>query len=607
VTRWLRRLARDAADHERALELASTRMDEVLPAGESAWLEAHLDRCDACRRVIGEYEVQRSALRALFAQRPEPPRDLWARTAAAMDASRPAAAPRSRLAGSVSLAPVAGLLVIAIAVGAGLFNGTLLLPSVGGTSNSDAADATPIALAAGELQVVSRDGDGRVEIRSRSLDEVCPLDAGSCGIPTNLDVTQSTTLSGSSELDAIISPDRDRLVVVERGDGPQSVYVLPVSETAAGGAGTPSPSPAPATPPLASPESPRSTMRAATGTPPVEEPPTTSEPQPSAAPGRSSAPSSTDGPPTSAPTPSDEAGPTRAPEATAEPSSAPPPASETPPRTPGDTETPVTPGVAVTPGPGGALEIAHDVTIVGSAAYSADGTRFAFSARPAGGSIGPDVYVWQVGASMATAVTSDHGSVFSGWLGNKLLISRVVNGSTVTLLISPNSGMVQQIGVRPMWRPTVAPGGELAVWWDGTVTRAADGLTWTPDAGRLILAAWPDGGNRVQVLATGPLTDWDVHWDETGTTLAVWVTAGRTGSVGQLSLYAIDPDTGLPDLAHPMLAGAPAYAGFSLRAGRLAWSAPDAGGDTSVEVLAWDGATVGRLALPTINGSTVVR
>jgi hypothetical protein len=61
------------------------------------------------------------------------------------------------------------------------------------------------------------------------------------------------------------------------------------------------------------------------------------------------------------------------------------------------------------------------------------------------------------------------------------------------------------------------------------------------------------------------------------------------------------------DLAHPMLDGAPAYAGYSLQPGRLAWSAPAEAGDTTVQVLAWSGTSVGRLELPTEDGVTVVR
>ena len=95
--------------------------------------------------------------------------------------------------------------------------------------------------------------------------------------------------------------------------------------------------------------------------------------------------------------------------------------------------------------------------------------------------------------------------------------------------------------------------------------------------------------------------------DEDGTRLAVWVSRDGPDEAGQLSLYDIDPATGRADLDHPTLDKAPAYAGFALHPGRLAWSAPTAGGDTSVEILAWDGTSVGTVSLPAEDGTTILR
>src|SRR5512135_144544 len=115
-----------AGIHGRARELAAIRMDEPLPAAEDAWLEEHLVGCEACTRVAAEYREQSGLLAPLRDIAPEPPRDLWARTAAAIEAdasSARRATGRSgwwRLGGTgrFPLAPVAGLLVVAIAVGA---------------------------------------------------------------------------------------------------------------------------------------------------------------------------------------------------------------------------------------------------------------------------------------------------------------------------------------------------------------------------------------------------------------------------------------------------------------------------------------------------------
>ncbi len=40
---------------------------------------------------------------------------------------------------------------------------------------------------------------------------------------------------------------------------------------------------------------------------------------------------------------------------------------------------------------------------------------------------GPDIYLWRVGDATAQPITSDHASVFSGWLSNQLLGSRAVD------------------------------------------------------------------------------------------------------------------------------------------------------------------------------------
>ena len=180
---------------------------------------------------------------------------------------------------------------------------------------------------------------------------------------------------------------------------------------------------------------------------------------------------------------------------------------------PSETTEPVTPApsVEVSPGPDGAIEIARDVTLVGaSAAYSDDGDTFAFSARPADGSTGPDIYIWQAGDAKAVAITTDHRSVFAGWLGDKVLVSRVTDGVPTTAILDRSTNEEQPVGNDTMWRPTVSPDERVAAWWDGTVKLGTDGITWVPDQGRLILAPWPDAGQDAQVLTEGPISGWEV-------------------------------------------------------------------------------------------------
>ena len=72
----------------------------------------------------------------------------------------------------------------------------------------------------------------------------------------------------------------------------------------------------------------------------------------------------------------------------------------------------------------------------------------------------------------------------------------------------------------------MAPDGKHAVWWDGSVRLAADGVTWVPGKGRLVIGSWPDGADDAQVLERGTGTAWDVHWAPDGRVVAVWI-AGK--------------------------------------------------------------------------------
>ena len=600
----LRFTRRATADHDRARELAAARLDEVLLAGDAAWLEAHLAACPDCRAVAAEYDGQRSLFGALRLDTPEPPRDLWARTAAVIDGQ---GAGRSRRIGgwrprSLPLAPVAGLMVIAIAVGAGMLNGRGLFPD--GTGNGEGPMPTPIDVAATDISVVSRGADGTVQIVTRRLDQVCPMGVEACGISTSSGVTTTASIDGSAGLDAIFSPSRDNVVVVQRGAGATGVYVLNVSTASPSPDPTPSAAPAVTPVPAVTPApaaTPGDSVEPATQDPGLAtaspaDPTATPDPAATAttSPVTSDPPATAEPPATATPAVSAEPEPTASPSVSAEPE----PTAPTP-----------TPTIAVSPTPGGPLEIASGVIVVGSiAAYAPDGSMFAFTARPADGSAGPDVYVWTVGDAGARAVTTDHASVFSGWLDGRLLVGRVVDGKPVTVLVDPATGPETPVDGDPTWRPAVAPGGQTAVWWDGTVKIADDGFTPVPGAGRLVLAAWPAGraSGMPQVLHAGPLSDWDVHWDEGGSVLAVWTTGEDGGAAGSLSLYAIDAASGAADLDHPLLDGAPAFAGFSLEPGRLVWSAPADGGNTTVQVFAWSGDSPGTLALPAAQGATVV-
>jgi hypothetical protein len=273
----------------------------------------------------------------------------------------------------------------------------------------------------------------------------------------------------------------------------------------------------------------------------------------------------------------------------------------------------------------GPIVIAADVIVVGrSAAYSPSGLAFAFTARPMDGSRGPDVYYWKVGSDKAVPITSDHASIFSGWDDERLLISRAnpdgdplvaARGNVpMSLVLDPETGDERVITADPMFRPTVDPMGRSAVWWDGAIEAGANGFGWQPRSGRLLLGDWvePGRGDATEapdedVLASGPVPDWDVRWDQTGTRLAVWIADGEDPTTGKLSLFGIDPTTGRLDTTEPLLKDEPALPGFALEQGQLVWAVAGDGGATRVEVLAWNGSDVGQVELSPDQELVIVR
>jgi hypothetical protein len=248
-----------------------------------------------------------------------------------------------------------------------------------------------------------------------------------------------------------------------------------------------------------------------------------------------------------------------------------------------------------------------------TAAYAPDGSAFAFTARPSDGSHGPDIYLWKVGDAQAAPITTDHRSVFGSWAGSTIVGSTVLtsaDGQTnkpAAFLISPDRTSIGLPQTGLAWRPVVEPKQGSAVYWTGTLEPTPDGLGWRTVAGKLVLGRWNAGGDisagpsatplsgnqtveRAETtIAAGPLADWDVRWDETGTRLAVWIADAGDPTVGKLSLYVVDPFDGRIDLTNPPLSQEPALAGFSITNGRLAWAAPAGTTDKTsrVQILAW--------------------
>ena len=217
-----------------------------------------------------------------------------------------------------------------------------------------------------------------------------------------------------------------------------------------------------------------------------------------------------------------------------------------------------------------ALAIAEKVVLVGaSPAYSPDGRWVAFSARPADGSQGPDVYAWRVGQQRAAVLTDDHGSVFSGWVDGRILASaaRVVEAAGTgpsdaepapdadpasvvarSFLVDPARGTVTALPRDGVWRPVVDPTERIVVYWTGSLAWNDAQEAWIPATGRLVAADWRallEGGDdaTLQPLprdAVGAaVTDWEVRFDPAGRRLGVWVADPADPGTGRLG-----PDRG---------------------------------------------------------------
>lgn len=548
-----------ASQHERARSRAAERLGSPLDDDEARWLDDHLASCSECSAVADEYAAERLALRALRDREPQPPRDMWARTSAAIEReARPRSLRPSRRGRSL-LAPyavLAGALVVAVVYGSlnssqPPIDTATTTPGLAVASTAAAegtlAGPTPLIVAPQDVAYISVE-DGAYRVNTTRVDQVCPADATTCGTSEPNEVVDIGPLSSPATVFG--SGDRP-LVIVGDGSGGSTVIAFDPSPASP----KPTPSPAASIEP-----GPTPTAHASASVASIE---------PSVAPTSSASPSVTASPLVTA-SPSDQA-------------------------------------------PTGAIEIAHDLDVVGStAAYAPDGSAFAFTAVPVDRSHGPDIYLWTVGDAEARPITSDHRSVFGSWAGDAIVGSSVLTTESADapaafVLSDPGAAPVFRPETGLVWRPVVDPTGGSAVYWSGTVEATEDGTGWTTASGSLVIGRWGSGGDtsggaqptppgddqaeaRAETtIAKGPIADWDVRWDESGERLAVWIADADDPSVGRLSLFIVDPFDGRIDLTNPPLADEPALAGFSLANGRLAWASPHGNSAKSsrVKILAW--------------------
>jgi hypothetical protein len=272
------------------------------------------------------------------------------------------------------------------------------------------------------------------------------------------------------------------------------------------------------------------------------------------------------------------------------------------------------------------LAIINDVIVVGSdAAYSPDGTWLAFSARPADGSHGPDVYVWQVGddGALARPITTDHATVFSDWVDGRILASSAVvaptvagsaspapTASAISKLLDPDTGKIHGATTMPgVWRPIVDPTGRWAAYWTGTLVLDPASGMYIPGQGSLVIADWQalisgdpgevqDAHPLIDPSVEGSVRDWEVRWDPTGRYLGVWVADPLDDTLGRLDLVTIDRSSGTLDLDRKsLLRDATALSGFAMGDGRIVWATPSGqdGEGSRLFVLGWIGPDAGQV------------
>ena len=566
----------------------------------------------------------------------EPPRDLWARTSAGIEREasrhgRPVARRATSDRGGRSRLPVgamAGVAVVAVVVGAtALSGGWLDQPVIPAATSSVAAAAspdvalstfgpaaTPILVAAGSVGWVHSLDDGAYAYNVSPVDHVCPVEDQPGCAALDDDAAKRIVLT-STPRTIIGSPTDDQAVVVgSDGSGADQVTIMSL----AGRRASPEPTPSETATPTETAKPTATPAPTDTATPsetasvePSDTPSATASADPSADPGATEVPSSKPDatPETPAPTP------------TPEPTAAPTPR-PTPESTPVVTASPQATATAIA--------IATGVTVVGqSAAFSADGSWFAFTARPADGSAGPDIYVWHMGDETARRLTHDGGTVFASWSGDKVVASRLIRTTSMddgvprasdapsTLVITPTSLILDprtgKVTGDPMdlWRPVVDPTNRFAVAWSGSVLTDAAGTAQAPGTGQLILTSWladaDTSATRSKVPGgKDPMADFDIRWNEDGQWLAIWTADPSDPSIGRLSLFKLDRGSGTLVRPDGAPTDVPALPGFSIGDGRLAWVTPhgqDAEG-SKVQVVAWSGNDVG--AVESVPGEDVV-
>ncbi|CAN5753336.1 hypothetical protein BH23CHL7_BH23CHL7_09560 [soil metagenome] len=657
------RLLRRPDAHARFRELIGQQMDLPLHLDEAWQLSVHLSRCAACRAVEREYSEQRRALRRLPAA--PVPRDLWARTAAALDLEiagdyipRPAGRPSAdrRSAGRRAPAdrrPRAGTRRqsgASIAVSLAVFGAAALLAMTQWPITDRPSPTrllpTPFAVPGYALAYISAGPQG-MSIYRTSVDHACPVSASDCVNEPR--PPSAMSLSYRIEPSSLaLSPSGRQLAITGRDSDRSSVFAI-----------------------VLIPELEEREVVSATLPPATRAAPSSGQAsQPSAA-----------------------------------------------------VDSPVDPTIGPSAAPGlKVVAILENAQGAGAPpAWSDDGQVLAFSAMPADGRSGPDLYVWRLGNALAQRLTSDQSTYFASWSDTRIVVSRVTAAEgglapvPVTMVIDPATGEERAIEDAPLWLPKVnRPGTHAIAWhgrlgWRGSVAVAEAGALYAVDWAALdpyagaqeaggadpdptlplaepspVLSEEPshepsDAGSPTGAQPTAPpvptvlltlppmiepttepvagsedptaeppaesgdpavespgaeqtpppptpegqlatyleaiepardpsaqpVLDWEARWSPDGQLAGLWIADAPGSSWGRLAVLSLDPSMSSLVLDQPMLGPTLARRSFTLSGDRLAWVAPaDHSPEGELRVTTWgpDGFGIVRVAAPELEG-----
>jgi hypothetical protein len=570
------------SSHDRARALTSDQLVGELDADDAEWLTSHTEACTECRREREAFASDRELLRSLRDKPIDPPRDLWARTAAALDreagkrqaigTGADGLSVSGRGAGvlgplrGVPMGAAAGLAILVVVLGTALLPG--LVPSQTQPPVAVASQTpgpTPISVAAKSIPWLRSGANGSWDLVVTDIEKVCPRSRPDCIPAPEGNAGSSVGLLGARPSTATISPRNDQLVFAGDTAGAGKIYVVPVPT---GGAGqTPTPT------------FPTDTASALPGTsPPVS-------PEPVATPF-------------------------------------------------GQIE--IASGVTIV----GEVAYSADGQWLAFSAAPVDGSAgpdlYVWSAgsgtaTPVTNDHQTYFSAWLGGQILASHVAAPETPVQPGApRPSKGPAASADNGNgqgppidahPTSFLLDPATHTRTEIARQDVWLPVVDPTSRFVAYWSGAL-RSTDGVTWELGAGQLVLDAWSPGpagpeasgaapassqpgasaapavgpSGRPASLVTGQVADFRVKFDPEGIRLAVWVGEHRGESVGRLRLAVIDPATGSITAADP-LPGTPALRRFSIDVNRLAWVSPPGqdGQESSLQVLGWTGDAFGEI------------